>query len=140
MRIIITLPYGQRLGGAESMLWTLLRHFDRSRLQAHVVVLEPGPFESEIAELGISTTVIAAGRLRQVHRSTGVVRELARLFRREQPDLIINWLSKTQIYGAVAAQLAGFTGSVIWWQHGTPNGHWIDRLATALPARAVGCS
>jgi glycosyltransferase involved in cell wall biosynthesis len=140
MRIVITVPYGQRLGGAESMLWVLLRHLDRSQIEPHVVALTPGPFEREIAELGVSTTVVSAGRLRQLHKASGVVRAVARLLERERPDLILNWLSKTQIYGAAAARLARLGDRVVWWQHGMPNGHWIDRLATALPARAVGCS
>jgi glycosyltransferase involved in cell wall biosynthesis len=29
---------------------------------------------------------------------------------------------------------------VVWWQHGVTVGHWMDRAATAIPARAVGCS
>jgi glycosyltransferase involved in cell wall biosynthesis len=28
---------------------------------------------------------------------------------------------------------------VVWWQQLIPTGHWIDRLATLLPAAAVGC-
>ncbi len=29
---------------------------------------------------------------------------------------------------------------VLWWQHGIPTRHWLDRCATALPAVAIGCS
>jgi glycosyltransferase involved in cell wall biosynthesis len=29
---------------------------------------------------------------------------------------------------------------LVWWQHGVPERHWMDLLATALPACAVGCS
>jgi glycosyltransferase involved in cell wall biosynthesis len=140
MRIVITVPYGQRLGGAESMLWVLLRHLDRSQVDPHVVAFTAGPFEREIAALGVSTTVVSAGRLRQLHKASATVRAVARVLDRERPDLILNWLSKTQVYGAAAARLAGLGDRVVWWQHGMPNGHWIDRLATALPARAIGCS
>jgi glycosyltransferase involved in cell wall biosynthesis len=28
---------------------------------------------------------------------------------------------------------------VVWWQQLIPDGHWLDRCATALPAAAVGC-
>jgi glycosyltransferase involved in cell wall biosynthesis len=68
------------------------------------------------------------------------VTSLARELRREQPDLLVNWMSKTHLYGAPAAALAGMRDRVVWWQHGIPSGHWMDRLATVLPARAVGCS
>jgi glycosyltransferase involved in cell wall biosynthesis len=140
MRIVIAMPWGERLGGAESMLWALLRNLDHSRFEPHVVALQPGPFEREIAGLGIRTTVIPSGRMRQPGRAAAAVRSLARLFERECADLIVNWSPKTHLYGAPAARLAGFSDRVVWWQHGIPNGHWLDRLATALPARAVGCS
>jgi glycosyltransferase involved in cell wall biosynthesis len=29
---------------------------------------------------------------------------------------------------------------LVWWQHQIPAGHWVDRVATLLPARAIGCS
>jgi glycosyltransferase involved in cell wall biosynthesis len=140
MRLVITMPWGERLGGAESMLWALLRHLDRSQIEPHVLTLAPGPFEREVAGLGIPTTVLTAGRLRQPRRGAAAVRAVSRLFARERPDLILNWSPKTHIYGGPAAQLAGMSERVIWWQHGIPNGHWLDRVATALPARAVGCS
>jgi glycosyltransferase involved in cell wall biosynthesis len=62
------------------------------------------------------------------------------VLRRERPDLILNWSPKVQLYGAASARLAGLDDRVIWWQHGIPNGHWLDRVASMLPARAVGCS
>jgi glycosyltransferase involved in cell wall biosynthesis len=68
------------------------------------------------------------------------VRRLARIIRAEEPDLILNWIAKAQLYGAPAAAHVGRADSVVWWQHGVPDGHWLDRAATALPARAVGCS
>ena len=30
------------------MAWALLRHLDRSRIEPHVVMFQPGPFEREI--------------------------------------------------------------------------------------------
>ncbi len=140
MRLVIAMPWGERLGGAESMLWSFLRNLDRSRLEPQVLALEPGPFVREIADLGIPTKVVPAGRLRQPHRVAAVVRMVARLIGREQPDLIVNWSAKTHLYGSAAAQVAGVGDRTVWWQHDIPNGHWIDRLATALPTRAVGCS
>src|SRR2546421_1494285 len=115
MRIVIAMPWGERLGGAESMLWALLRHLDRSRVEPHVVALEPGPFEREIAGLGVRTTVVQAGRLRQPRRLVAAVRAVARLLDRERPDLILNWSPKTQLYGGPAARLAGLSDRVIWW-------------------------
>ncbi len=61
------------------------------------------------------------------------------MIRRRQPDVILNWAAKTQLYGAPAAMLAGMGDRVVWWQQLIPTGHWLDRCATALPAAAVGC-
>src|SRR5205807_7953166 len=128
MRIVITMPWGERLGGAETMLWALLRHMERARVERHVVAFQPGPFEREVARLGIATTVIRTGRVRQPGRAAAAVLALARLVRREHPDLIVNWSPKTHLYAGPAARLAGYNDRVIWWQHGVTDGTWLDRL------------
>jgi glycosyltransferase involved in cell wall biosynthesis len=140
LTVVITVPWGERLGGAEAMLLSFLCHVDRTRVDPLVVFLVDGPFEREVSALGIRTTVLPAGRLRHVGVFVRVVRSLSALLRREHPDLILNWAVKSQLYGGPAAALAGVSNRVVWWQHGIPKGHWMDRLATLLPARAVGCS
>lgn len=140
LRVLFTVPWTERLGGAEMMLWALLRHVDRTRLEPTVVFLEPGRFQEEVAELGFRTHSVPIGRLRDPRRVGRAIRRLAGVIRAEQPDLVLNWVAKAQLYGASAAVLAGRRSSLVWWQHGVPHGHWMDRLATLLPARAVGCS
>jgi glycosyltransferase involved in cell wall biosynthesis len=140
MKLLVTVPWGQRVGGAENMLWVFLRHVDRSRIQPSVVFLQDGAFEREVASLGIETVVIRSGRLREVARATRALQAMRTVLRAERPDLVLNWSAKTQLYGASSALAAGMTDRVVWWQHNIPNGHWLDRVATALPARAVGCS
>ena len=139
-KVVFTVPWGERLGGAENMLWTFLRRVDRRSLEPIVVFLADGPFPREVAAHNIPTIVLPAGRLRDVPSAVRAVRSLARVLRRERPDLLVNWISKTQLYGAPAAALAGMRDRVVWWQHGIPSGHWMDRLATLFPARAIGCS
>jgi glycosyltransferase involved in cell wall biosynthesis len=140
LRVAIVAPWGERLGGAEEMLWMALRHCDRSRLEPAVVFLGPGRFAGEVAALGIDAEVVPAGRLRQPRATMTAVRRLAAALRRLQPDLVLCWSAKAHIYGAPAARIAGMGGRVVWWQHQIPGGHWVDQLATLLPARAVGCS
>jgi glycosyltransferase involved in cell wall biosynthesis len=139
-RVVIIVPMGERLGGAENMLWTFLRHVDRGRVEPVVVFLQRGPFESEVRALGFRTLVLEAGRLRQAGTTLGVVLSLAGFLRGEYPDLVLNWMAKSQLYGAPAAALARMSDRVVWWQHLIPDGHWMDQVATRLPARAVGCS
>ena len=140
LKLLITTPWSERLGGAENMLFTFLRHVNQSRVDPFVVFLQRGLFEAEVAGLGIKTAIIEAGRLRNVAAFLRAARQLAELFRRERPDLVLNWSAKTQVYGAAAALLPGSNRRMVWWQHGIPSDHWLDRLATLLPALAIGCS
>ncbi len=140
MRVLITMPWGQRLGGAEAMLQTVLDGAHESGHELELVFLQGGPWPAELREAGLRVEVLEAGRLRDVHRWIATVARLARIIRRRQPDLILNWSAKTQLYGAPAAALAGMPDRVLWWQHAIQARHWIDRCATALPAIAIGCS
>ena len=42
------------------------------------------------------------------------MRALARLLRERQPDALVNWMAKTQLYGSPAAVLAGMARRVVW--------------------------
>jgi glycosyltransferase involved in cell wall biosynthesis len=135
----VVLPWGQRLGGAEAMLQTVLDGAQRAGHEFELVFFEEGPWPQELREAGFRVDVIPAGHLREVHRWAATVVRLARLLRRRRPDLVLNWAAKTQLYGSPAAVLAGLGGRVVWWQQGIPTGFWLDRLATLLPAKAIGC-
>ena len=140
MKVVVTVPWARRLGGAETMLATFLHSIDRARFQLVPVFFEHGPLVDEVAALGFDVNVIPAGRLRQPLNILRTVRSLARLLEREQPDLLLNWMAKTHLYGACAALVAHRADRVVWWQHTVSRRHWLDRFATLLPARAVGCS
>jgi glycosyltransferase involved in cell wall biosynthesis len=139
MRIIITVPWGERLGGAEAMLQGILEGNGGGEHELELVFLSAGRWPEELREAGFRVEVIPAGRLRQAHRWAATVARLARLFRERQPDLILNWSAKTQLYGSPAALLAGMRQRVVWWQQMIPERSWLDGLATLLPAAAVGC-
>jgi glycosyltransferase involved in cell wall biosynthesis len=140
MRVLITMPWGRRLGGAEAMLQTVLDGAHERVHELELVFFEPGPWPAELRDAGFRVEVLEVGRLRDAHRWIATVGRLARIFRRRRPDLILNWSAKTQLYGAPAAVLAGMADRVLWWQHAIQARHWIDRCATALPAIAIGCS
>jgi glycosyltransferase involved in cell wall biosynthesis len=139
MRVVITVPWGVRLGGAENILWTFLRHVDRKRVDPTIAFLQPGAFQGEVVSLGIRTVLIRSGRLRNVGSLGSAIRNLSIFMRSERPDVVLNWAAKTQLYGAPAASLARIPERIMWWQQGIPRGEWMDRLATLLPCRAVGC-
>jgi glycosyltransferase involved in cell wall biosynthesis len=140
MKIVATVPWARALGGAETMLTAFLGSVDRRSLDVVVVFFEDGPLVDEVDALGHRAVVLPAGRLRQIRRTVRVVFSLARLLEAEQPDLLLNWTPKAQLLGSSAAALAHQTGRVVWWQHGVAGHHWLDRLATLLPTRAVVCS
>jgi glycosyltransferase involved in cell wall biosynthesis len=122
------------------MLAAFLRSVDRRKLEPVVAFMEPGPLVHEVTALGLDAVVVPAGRLREPWNVMRTVRALALLLEREEPDLVLNWMAKTHLYGAFAAMLAHRSERVVWWQHTVPGRHWLDRSATLLPALAVGCS
>jgi len=142
VRIVVTLPWARRLGGAEAMMQGVL---DGAREEGHElepVFFEPGPWPEQLAQAGFRVELLAAGRLREPHRWAAGVLGLARLFRARDPDVILNWAAKTQLYGAPAATLVGMAGRIVWWQQAIPRRErleWLDRIATLLPAAAIGC-
>lgn len=141
MRLVITVPWREMLGGAEIMLWRFLSHLDTKRFDTTVVFLEPGPFQDEVAKIpGIATLAVPITRLRDARRTAAATIALSRVMRDIRPDMVLNWIAKAQLYGAPAAAMAGLRDRVVWWQHGIPKNHWMDRLATRLPSLAVGCS
>jgi len=121
------------------MLQSILDGAGEGPFEFELIFLEDGPWARALAAEGFAVTVLPAGRLRQVHRYLAAVRRLAAIMRARRPALILNWSAKTQLYGAPAAMLAGMSSRVLWWQQNIPDGSPIDRLATALPARAVFC-
>ncbi len=140
MRVLVTVPWGERLGGAEAMLQSILEGAPRAGHEFELVFFGDGPWVGELRAAGFSVEVLAAGRLREPHRWLASVVRLARIIRRRRPDLVLNWSAKTQLYGAPAAVLAGMRDRVVWWQQLIPSERgWLDRAATLLPALAVGC-
>lgn len=112
----------------------------RHGYEIETVFFEDGPWPAELRAEGVRSDVINAGRLREGQRYLSTVARLVGIMRRSQPDLILNWTAKTQLYGAPAAILAGMADRVFWWQHAVPLPNWLDSLASALPTRVIGCS
>jgi glycosyltransferase involved in cell wall biosynthesis len=140
MRLLITVPWGERLGGAEGMLQGILDGAKESGHEVELIFFRDGPWPVELRQDGFRVEVIEAGRLREAHRWCRTVLRLRSIFRRRRPDLILNWSAKTHLYAAPAAMLAGMSGRLLWWQQAIPEPlGWLDRCATLLPARAIGC-
>jgi glycosyltransferase involved in cell wall biosynthesis len=139
VRIVITVPWWERLGGAEAMLHTILEGAQTSGHELELVFFEDGPWPAELRAAGLRVEIVKAGRVRQLHRVAATVARLAALFRERDPDVILNWATKTQLYGSPAAVLAGMGDRIVWWQHAIAGRHWLDLSANLLPARAIVC-
>jgi glycosyltransferase involved in cell wall biosynthesis len=140
MRVLIVAPWGQALGGAETMLLNLLDHADAAQVSFHVAFLEDGPFVREAAERGAATHVIPSGRLRHLGRFRRTVSQLAELIDSIAPDVVTAWSPKMHLYVSPAVARAKRAPAVAWWQHGVPGRQLLYRFVTLLPTAAVGCS
>ena len=133
------MPVAEQRGGAEAMLLQLLRYHQAEDMEWVVVFTEAGPMIAQVECLGITTFHVAAGQLRSPRRYVGTVKKIAAIVRSEKADGILSWMAKPHLYGAVAARLAKVPA--LWYQLGTPSNHWIDRVATWLPAAGIlACS
>ena len=62
VRVLITVPWWERLGGAEAMLHTILGGASQSGHELELVFFEDGPWPEELREAGLRVDVIRAGR------------------------------------------------------------------------------
>ena len=130
MRVLVTVPWGEPLGGAEAMLQAVLSGAQEAGHELELVFFRPGSWPEELKAAGFRVEVVPAGRLREAHRWVVTVVRLARIMRSRRPDLMLNWAAKTQLYGAPAAVLAGMGDRVVWWQQAIPRARWLDGCAT----------
>lgn len=140
MRIALIMPLAEQRGGGEAMLMQLLEQVPAPRADWLAVFLEQGPMVGVAAELGVTTAVVDAGRLREVPRFAKAVVTIARQVRRHGADLIFSWMPKAHLYGSPSAALAGLPA--LWYQLGTPRRDaWDDRIEAQLPCQGiVACS
>lgn len=138
MKVALVMPLAEQRGGAELMLLHLLRANQQGpKVDYHVAFLEDGPMVAAVQALGYPAQVFHAGHLRQAVQFLATVRALKGWMQREQVQVVMSWMAKAHLYAGPAAKMAGIPA--VWWQHGIPGGHWLDRITTALPARKVFC-
>ena len=135
MRVLVAMPLATSLGGGELMLRQLLRHGRHEGVTWRVVYLRDGPMVEETRALGIEADVIDAGRFREIFKRVRAVRRIASLAEEWSADLILGWMVAGQLTAGPAGVFARIP--VVWYQVGTPRPDWLDRVATALPARGI---
>ncbi|MDD5557269.1 MAG: glycosyltransferase [bacterium] len=100
---IIHVVYGLKLAGAERLIADLAAGLDRRRYDSSVAVLSMGgPIEAELAAAGVPVrSMRKRGRY-----DAAVLLRLARLFRRERPDVVHTHLFGGDVWGRAAAAMA----------------------------------
>jgi glycosyltransferase involved in cell wall biosynthesis len=98
------------VGGAETMLYRLLKSMDASRFENQVVCLiHPGPVGERIQSLGVPVFSL---NMRPGRQSLDALIGLVRLLRRESPDLLQTWLYHADLLGVLATKISATP--VIW--------------------------
>lgn len=136
MKIAIVMPLGEQRGGAEQLLYDLIRTGRDVGEEWLVFFLEDGPLVDATRALDVDVRVVRSGRLRQAHRFAAAVLRMSWIARGEAADVVVGWMWKAHLYGGPTAMLAGVPA--MWVQHDKPDGgNLAKRLANLVPARGV---
>lgn len=123
-------------GGAEVMLLRLLQQLRRNAdvdYNPYVVCLdEPGAISPQIEALDIPVESLNARR--GVPKPT-IVTRVARILRREKPDVVQTWMYHADLIGGLAARMAGNI-PVAWGLHNSNLSPSFSKRSTLLTARA----
>lgn len=122
------------IGGAEMMLYKLLRETDRSSFEPVVIsLINRGPLRARIEALGIPVHTV---NIKSAASSPAGFWRLVWLLRRIRPDLIVGWM----YHSCLAAQLASFflrrRTRVFWSIHFAIYSHTSTKRTTAAIIRA----
>ncbi len=130
---IVFIITGLHGGGAETMLFHLLRGMDRDRFDPAVIsLMDRGKLGDAIEGLGIP---LATAGLRGGRVSPGALLRVVKLTQRARPDVIQGWM----YHGNLAAQVAGrlFGAPVCWCVQHSFHSFKAEKPLTRLTIRAA---
>lgn len=108
---LIHLITGLNTGGAEMMLYKLLSQIDREKFDIKVISLtDVGPVGEKIKKLEIP--VIGLGMKRGVPNPFFLLK-LARILKKEKPDILQTWMYHADLLGLLAGRLVGIK-HILW--------------------------
>jgi glycosyltransferase involved in cell wall biosynthesis len=111
---LVHLITGLNTGGAEMMLYKLLSQIDREKFDIKVISLtDVGPVGEKIKKLEIP--VIGLGMKRGVPNPFFLFK-LARILKREKPDILQTWMYHADLMGLLAGKLVGVP-NIVWGIH-----------------------
>jgi len=129
MKIIIIIT-GLKRGGAETILFELLKILKYSSLNLHVISLTgKGVVYNDIIELGVPVSVVGGKRgsfsILSFFRLLSLLREI-------KPDIVHTWMYHADLFGGLAAKAAGIN-KIIWSIHNTN----LDKDKTKIVTRMI---
>lgn len=123
---------GLSTGGAEMMLFKVLKFLDRQRFEPYVISLtSEGELAPQISELGISVHCL------QTKSGLTVVRaffRLIRLVKSIQPDIVHTWMYHADLMGGLAAKFAGVK-AIAWCIRNSNLEPKLTKLSTRMIVR-----
>ncbi len=138
MKIAIVMPLAEQRGGSELLLCQLMEHGKNTNVDWIAIFLEDGSMVNQFRSFGVETYFVPAGHLRELHRVTPTINQIATIARNSGAVLLVSWMGKAHLYTSLAAIVAGIP--TLWYQHGVPfPPSWMDRITTMLPASGVLC-
>lgn len=122
LKVLFVQPNRVR-GGVETTLLTLLRTFDRDRIEPYVVCLEQGEGDlvRDLRRTGSQVVVYPTTHLRNLGNTMLTIAQIASYIRRSKIDIVHTNGPKSQIYGSLAAKLAQVPN--VYWVHHVPSVH-----------------
>ncbi len=132
----VVMPLASQQGGAEALLLHFLRQH-QPECDYSCVFLQDGPLVGEVQRLGYDTTVIPTTHLSRPSNYVQTIFALRKWIRAKNLRIVVSWMPKAHLYVSLASRL--LPTKAIWFQHGVPYGHFMDRLITLFPAEAILC-
>ncbi|MBS4055036.1 MAG: glycosyltransferase [Thermaerobacter sp.] len=100
---VVHINGGGETGGGKSHLVTLLPHLRAAGCDASLIVFTHGLLEQEAQAVGVPTTCLGVSRM----MSYKLFQRLHQLLKAEKPDLVHTHGGRANLYGRLAARLAG---------------------------------
>jgi glycosyltransferase involved in cell wall biosynthesis len=136
---VLHLHSGNIIGGIESMLRTIAEYAPACpNLAQELALAFDGDFAQSIRDSGLRVHLLPSVQLRYPLSVRHSRRELRALLLREQFDAVISHSPWCQVVYGPALKDANIP--VVFWMHGSFDGHWLQRLAARHAPNHVICN
>lgn len=135
------MPVAEQRGGAEKYLIDMIRAGRQSDINWLVILLEEGPMQAQLAELGVRVEVIPAKKFSNIGDSLAVAWKIKSFCVANDIRFLIGWMTKGHIYSSLSRVLGNPAASLLF-QHGySERAEGFDKLALRMPIAGVfSCS